>query len=45
MLEGFITSALLRVILLISVAIIIMILIPGQHQLSVKDDLEIKKKE
>lgn len=44
MLEGFITSALLRVILLISVAILIMILIPGQHQLSEKDNLEIKKR-
>lgn len=42
--ESFITSNVLRVILLISVAVFIMILIPGQHQLSVKDDLEIKKK-
>lgn len=42
--ESFITSSVLRVILLISVAVFIMMLIPGQHQLSVKDDLEIKKK-
>ena len=42
--ESFITSNVLRVILLICVSVFIMILIPGQHQLSVKDDLEIKKK-
>lgn len=42
--ESFITSNVLRVILLICVAVFIMILIPGQHQLSVKDDLEIKKR-